>query len=72
VLMDEVFGRSNFINDIVWKRRGGSANPNNRLNNVTDFLLWYAKRSQLRDFSNILKGRRKYTGIYQTTLRVEG
>ena len=23
VLMDEVFGRSNFINDIVWKRRGG-------------------------------------------------
>src|SRR6266850_5885917 len=43
VLMDEVFGRSNFINDIVWKRRGGSANPNNRLNNVTDFLLWYAK-----------------------------
>ena len=43
VLMDEVFGRSNFINDIVWKRRGGSANPNNRLNNVTDYLLWYSK-----------------------------
>ncbi|HEX8634277.1 MAG TPA: site-specific DNA-methyltransferase [Pyrinomonadaceae bacterium] len=43
VLMDEVFGRNNFINDIVWKRRGGSANPNNRLNNVTDFILWYAK-----------------------------
>ena len=43
VLMDEVFGRNCFINDIVWKRRGGSANPNNRLNNVTDYILWYSK-----------------------------
>lgn len=43
VLMDEVFGRKCFINDIIWKRRGGSANPNNRLNNVTDYILWYSK-----------------------------
>jgi adenine-specific DNA-methyltransferase len=43
VLMDEIFGRGCFINDIVWKRRGGSANPNNRLNNVTDYILWYSK-----------------------------
>jgi adenine-specific DNA-methyltransferase len=43
VLMDEIFGRDNFVNDIIWKRRGGSANPNNRLNNVTDFVLWYSK-----------------------------
>jgi adenine-specific DNA-methyltransferase len=43
VLMDEIFGRNCFINDIVWKRRGGSANPNNRLNNVTDYILWYSK-----------------------------
>lgn len=42
VLMDEIFGQENFINDIVWKRRGGSANPNNRLNNVTDYILWYS------------------------------
>lgn len=43
VLMDEVFGRNNFVNTIVWKRRGGAANPSNRLNNVTDFILWYSK-----------------------------
>ncbi len=43
VLMDEIFGRQNFVNDIIWKRRGGSANPSNRLNNVTDFILWYSK-----------------------------
>lgn len=45
ILMDEVFGRSNFINDIVWKRRGGAANPSNRLNNVVDYILWYSKTS---------------------------
>lgn len=42
VLMDEIFGADNFINDIVWKRRGGSANPTNRLNNVTEYILWYS------------------------------
>ncbi len=43
VLMDEIFGRKNFVNDIVWKRKGGSVNPQNRLNNNTDYILWYAK-----------------------------
>jgi len=43
VLMDEVFGRENFRNQITWKRRGGSANPTNRLNNVVDYILWYTK-----------------------------
>ena len=43
VLMDEIFYRSNFINDIVWKRKGGSVNPRNRLNNNTDYILCYAK-----------------------------
>lgn len=43
VLLDEVFGRSNYVNTIVWKRRGGSANPKDRLNNVMDYILWYAK-----------------------------
>ncbi|WP_253248017.1 site-specific DNA-methyltransferase [Helicobacter sp. 13S00401-1] len=42
VLMDEIFGRENFVNCIVWKRRGGSANPKNRLNIVIDYILWYS------------------------------
>lgn len=45
ILLDETFGRQNFINNIVWKRRGGSANPKNRLNTVTDHILWYSKTS---------------------------
>lgn len=43
VLLDEIFGRKNFINDIIWKRKGGSVNPRNKLNNNTDFILCYSK-----------------------------
>jgi adenine-specific DNA-methyltransferase len=43
MLMDEIFGRNNFINDIIWKRKGGSVNPKNRLNNMTDYILFYGK-----------------------------
>jgi adenine-specific DNA-methyltransferase len=48
ILLDEIFGRKNFINNIVWKRRGGSANPKNRLNTVTDHVLWYSKTSNYK------------------------
>ena len=43
LICDEIFNDSNYVNTIIWKRRGGSANPRNRLNNVTDFILWYSK-----------------------------
>lgn len=43
VLLDEIFGRENFRNAITWKRRGGSANPSNQLNNVVEWILWYSK-----------------------------
>ena len=39
ILMDEIFGAENFRNKITWKRRGGSANPSNQLNNVVEWIL---------------------------------
>ena len=48
VLMDEIFGREFFRNKITWKRRGGSANPLNRLNNVVDYILWYSKTNDFQ------------------------
>ena len=43
VLMDEVFGKNNFVNEIIWKRRGGKTSPDtNRLENVVDHILWYS------------------------------
>ena len=43
IVMDEVFGKDHFINEIIWKRKGGSANPSNRLGVVTDYMYWYSK-----------------------------
>jgi adenine-specific DNA-methyltransferase len=46
LIMDEIFGKNNFINEIVWKRRGGKTSPDtNRLENVVDYLIWYSKNS---------------------------
>jgi adenine-specific DNA-methyltransferase len=42
-LLDDLFGRDRLINEIIWKRKGGSANPSNRLGVVTDSLYWYSK-----------------------------
>ena len=43
VLLNEVFGSGNFLNEIVWQRRSASANTTNRLDNVTDSILFYQK-----------------------------
>jgi len=46
-VLDEVFGYENFRNEIVWKRKGGSANPSNRLGIVTDSIFWYSKSNEI-------------------------
>ena len=43
-LLDEVFGPDNFKNEIIWRRKGGSAlGTMNTLSNATDTIFWYAK-----------------------------
>jgi adenine-specific DNA-methyltransferase len=48
LVLGEVFGEKNFRNEIIWKRKGGSANPQNRLGVVTDSIFWYSKTDVLR------------------------
>ena len=43
LVLDEIFGKDHFINEIIWIRKGGSANPSNRLGVVTDYMYWYSK-----------------------------
>lgn len=43
ILLDDIFGKEQFRNEIIWKRKGGSANPQNRLGVVTDSIFWYSK-----------------------------
>jgi len=48
-VLDEVFGAQNFINEIVWRRKGGSAlGTMRRLSTATDSLLLYGKTEAYR------------------------
>ena len=43
IICDEVFGINNFVNEIIWKRKGGSSNPSKQLDVAVDTILWYRK-----------------------------
>ncbi|MFT9382564.1 site-specific DNA-methyltransferase [Gluconobacter sp.] len=44
IVLDEIFGKENFVNEIVWRRKGGSAlGAMSRLSAATDNILWYGK-----------------------------
>ncbi len=45
ILLDEIFGKSCFVNQIVWRRKGGSAlKEMGSLSNAHDLILCYSKR----------------------------
>ena len=44
-LMDEVFGDSNFVSEIVAKKSGGMGQA--QIDNVADFILWYCKNKSI-------------------------
>jgi len=45
LIADEIFGAENIVNEIIWKRKGGSSNPNSQLDVATDTIVWYSKTS---------------------------
>jgi hypothetical protein len=42
-VMDEIFGEENFINEVVWRRRGGILAQSKQYGANTDSILFYAK-----------------------------
>ena len=46
IILDEVFGRNNFRNEIIWKRKGGSGNPTKNFGVVNDSIFYYSKSSE--------------------------
>lgn len=50
LVLDEVFGRTNFINEIIWHYRKWSTKSNNFQRNH-DNLFWYGKNAELRHFN---------------------
>jgi DNA modification methylase len=43
IILEEIFGNNNYRNEIIWKRKGGSANPQNSLGVVIDTIHHIAK-----------------------------
>ncbi len=52
-LLDEVFGADNFINEIIWKRRGGALNNFKSLGQLTDTIFLYSKNADHYMFNTI-------------------
>ncbi len=51
-ILDEIFGKNNFINEIIWKRRGGTTSPDAKIfPKITDSILFYSK-SEHYQFEN--------------------
>ncbi len=40
-VLDNIFSNDGFVNEILWKRRGGSSNPSNQLGIITDTIYLY-------------------------------
>lgn len=43
VLLDEIFGESQFVNEIIWQRTDPHNDAKNRLGRVHDTILWYSQ-----------------------------
>lgn len=43
ILLDDIFGRKNLLNQIIWKRKFGNANEIKRLGTAVDYILFYKK-----------------------------
>lgn len=43
ILLDEIFGDDNFVNEIIWKRKGGSSNPDGQFDVAIDTIFIYGK-----------------------------
>jgi DNA modification methylase len=42
-VLDEIFGKNNFLNEIIWKRVSGGKNITRNLPKNNDHILWYSK-----------------------------
>ena len=43
ILMDEVFGEENFLNEIIWKRKQATSYASKKLGIATDSIFWFSK-----------------------------
>ncbi|MFH1544044.1 MAG: site-specific DNA-methyltransferase [Patescibacteria group bacterium] len=54
VILDEVFEKNNFVNEIIWQSTDPKNNVSNRMGNIHQTILFYAKDKENKSF-NILR-----------------
>jgi len=59
VLMDEIFGRENYLTTIIWKKKGNPSNTEKNIGTITESILMYAKNINKVDV-NFLSYERQY------------
>jgi len=59
VLMDEIFGRKNYLTTIIWKKKGNPSNTEKNIGTITESILMYAKNIDQVDV-NLLFYKRGY------------
>jgi len=59
VLMDEIFGRKNYLTTIIWKKKGNPSNTEKNIGTITESILMYAKNIDKVDL-NLLFYKRRY------------
>jgi adenine-specific DNA-methyltransferase len=59
ILMDEIFGRTNYITTLVWKKKSNPSNTEKLIGTITESILMYAKNVEKVDL-NLLEYKRQY------------
>jgi adenine-specific DNA-methyltransferase len=55
LIMDEIFGEENFVEQFIWKKKGGSGNTENYIGDIVEYIIMYAKNKE----SSLALNRRK-------------
>ena len=59
VMMDEVFGRSNFIANFVWQKKYTRANDAIFVSDNHDHIICFAKRREIASFRGVMRGEKQ-------------
>lgn len=60
ILMDEIFGRKNYITNLIWKKKGNASNTAVTIGTITESIFIYAKNKDKAKI-NKLKFEKKYS-----------
>ncbi|MFX0184426.1 MAG: site-specific DNA-methyltransferase [Candidatus Hodarchaeota archaeon] len=69
IILDEVFGKENFCNTIIFQKTGSTSGK--YLSTVNDFILWYAKNKKLMKYHPLYKKKRIDSNTVKSFQKIE-